>query len=85
MPQSYANLVCPDPNNCPASVAEAIWDIRNHKADQGTHKYLTERYATIDYFILAAEYVYDANDWPFNAAEKRLLRSTYRAPKPPQK
>ncbi len=84
MPKSYPNLVYPDASNCPSLVAEAVYDIRNYKADDGTRKYLVDKYGNIEYFILAAEYVYEANNWPFTPLEKKLLRSAYRGPKPPK-
>jgi hypothetical protein len=85
MTKSYPNLVYPDSSNCPSSVAEAVWDIRTYKADERTRKSINDRYGTIEYFILAAEFVYEANNWPFTSLEKKLLRAAYRAPKPSKK
>lgn len=85
MQKSYPNLVYPDTSNCPTSVTEAVYDIRNYRADATTRERLLDRYGNIDYFILAAEFVYEANDWPFDSTEKKLLRAAYRGPKTPKK
>jgi hypothetical protein len=85
MSKSYAEFIYPDSSNCPKSVAEAVLDIRDHKADEKISKTLTDRYGSVEYFILAAEYVYEANDWSFTPLEKKMLRSAFRGPNPPKR
>lgn len=85
MSNSYAEFIYPDSSNCPRLIAEVIQLIRDHKADEKISKTLTDRYGSVEYFVLAAEYVYEANDWHFTPLEKKMLRAAYRGPNPPKR
>ena len=82
MSQSIAStrpgLTLPDPLECPQTVAEAIWDVRNRQDGYHTHKFLREKYGTENFFMLAVEMVYEVNSWTLTQAEKKQFRKIYR-------
>jgi hypothetical protein len=82
MSQSIAStrpgLTLPDPWECPQTVAEAIWDVRNRQDGYHTHKFLREKYGTENFFMLAVEMVYEVNSWTLTQAEKKQFRKIYR-------
>jgi len=82
MSQSIAStrpgLTLPDPWECPQTVAEAIWDVRNRQDGYHTHKFLREKYGTENFFMLAVEMVYEVNSWTLTQAEKKTFRKIYR-------
>lgn len=71
-------LTLPDPWECPQTVAEAIWDVRNHQDGFHTHKFLREKYGTENYFMLAVEMVYEVNNWLLTQSDKKNFRKIYR-------
>jgi hypothetical protein len=71
-------LTLPDPWECPQTVAEAIYDIRNRQDGFHTHKLLREKYGTENFYMLAVEMVYEVNDWRLTAADKKNFRKIYR-------
>ena len=82
MSQSVAStrpgLTLPDPWECPQTVAEAIWDVRNRQDGYHTHKFLRDKYGTENFFMLAVEMVYEVNSWTLTQAEKKQFRKIYR-------
>jgi len=82
MSQSVAStrpgLTLPDPWECPQTVAEAIWDVRNRQDGYHTHKFLRDKYGTENFFMLAVEMVYEVNSWTLTQAEKKTFRKIYR-------
>ena len=82
MSQSIAStrpgLTLPDPWECPQTVAEAIWDVRNRQDGYHTHKFLRDKYGTENFFMLAVEMVYEVNSWTLTQAEKKQFRKIYR-------
>jgi len=71
-------LTHPDPRECPQTVAEAIWDIRNRQDGFHTHKLLREKYGTVDFYMLAVEMVYEVNSWTLSTVDKKNFRKIYR-------
>ena len=75
---SRPGLVYPNPEDCPSSIAEAVYDIRYSKSDVRTHLYIKNFWGTADYLIFAVGDVYEANGWDFDRKAKKVFRNIFR-------
>lgn len=74
---SRPGLVLPDPQDCPSTIAEAVWDVRYLKDTERTRAYLKSYWGTQDYLIQAVKYVYAANEWPLTPRERKTFREIF--------
>jgi len=74
----------PSSDDCPRTIAEAVYDVRYGRSDERTHNYLKNFWGTPDYLVQAVDYVYKANGWAFDRKEKKIFRDIFRGKFPPR-
>jgi hypothetical protein len=72
----------PNSEDCPKTIAEAVYDVHYGLSNDNTHSYLRNFWGTADYLIMAVEYVYHANGWPLGRKEKKVFRDIFRGKYP---
>jgi len=72
-----AGFTHPNPDDVPAQVAEACWDIYWGNNLDRASKLLRGKYGTVEFIYKMAEEVHVVNGIPFNAEAKRKLRSAF--------
>ena len=63
---------------CPSHIGLAVYDVRAGRADEQTYTTLRTHWGPMDFYLVAVDAVYYANDWEFNQKEKTLFRKIFR-------
>lgn len=72
-----AAMAYPNPDDVPAPLAEAIWQIHRGENLEAASKFIRRYFGTLEWVIRTAGEVYEVNSLSLNAAEKRKLESAF--------
>lgn len=67
----------PNPDDMPSRIAEAFWDIHKEQNLAAAGRTIRSFFGTIEWVYRMAEEVHVVNGRPFDAAEKRKVRSAF--------